>query len=255
MGLQYGIKEVLNGTVVDFTTKQPILYFDYASASSNDTATERLFLEGGQGNFRLMSFDHTKTSTFKLTLPLVDLKMLALLAGEDLAIEASNVFKREVLTVTTGKVTVSETPLDPNTITVNALQGTRDFGTAYTKAASAPTGQQFSITSKDITFAATENGKQVVVFYQYATQPTAQKISIKANKFPKAVSIFGDGLFQNQELEVSQAVKVNVYKAKPKGNFNLTMSSSAATTLEIEFDVFAILDANGNYSYIDYIIL
>lgn len=255
MGLQFGIKEVVNGTIVDFTTKKPVLYFDYATASSNENNAERLFLEGGQGNYRLMSFDHTKTSTFQLTLPMVDLKMLALLAGEDLATGASNVFKREVLKITANKVTLSETPID-GTLFVSNLEGLRDFGTdEYTKTASAPTGLQYTIAGKDLTFNATENNKTVVVFYQYASASTAKKISIKANKFPKTVSIYGDGLWQDQETETAKGVKVNVFKAKAQPNFTLTMSATDATSLEITFDLFAVQDGNGNYSYIDYIVL
>ena len=256
MGLQYGIKEVLNVGLVDFATKKPILYTDYATASTNEVQGERTFISGGQGNYRLMAFDHSKTSTLQMTFPLVDLKLLALALGDDLIQGAGTVYAREVLTVTSGKVTVSQTPID-NTISVFALQGLRDNGTEYTKVASAPTSTQFAWTSgsKDITFNTSENGKQVVVWYQYNTVSTAQKFTIKANKFPKMLTIFGEGLFRDQETDVDRAVRVNFFKAKPQQNVTLTMSSENTTTLEITFDLFAVKDASGDYAYAEYVLL
>lgn len=255
MGLQYGIKEVLNVGMYDFATNKPILFADYATVSTNEVNGERLFLSGGQGNYRLMSFDHSKTTTLKMTLPMVDLKMLALLAGDDLVTGvAQNVYKREVFTIADGTVTLSETPIADSQV-VYALSGLRDNGTEYIKVTSAPTGQQYSISNKTLTFDAAENGKQVVVWYQYATPTTAQKIGIKANKFAKAVKIFGDGLWRDQETETDKAVKVTVHKAKAQSNFTLTMSSDKATELEVTFDVFAVKDANGDYAYIDYVVL
>jgi hypothetical protein len=46
MGLQYGIKEVLNLSFVDFATNKPILYADYAEVTSNENQMQRLDLRG-----------------------------------------------------------------------------------------------------------------------------------------------------------------------------------------------------------------
>lgn len=255
MGLQYGIKEVCNFFVSDFATNKPILYADYAEVSSNENSAERTDMRGGQGNYKITSWDHTKDSKLQVTLPTVDLKMLALLAGEDLAIAAQNVFKREVLTIASNKVTLAETPID-GTIFVFQLQGLRDHGQEYTKVASAPTANQFTVSSKDLTFNASENNKTVVVYYQYATPATAQTVSIKANKFPKAVKIAMDGIWRDLETETDKAVKINVFKAKAQPNFTLTMSSTDYTKLEITFDLFAVKDnTTGDFKYIDYVVL
>lgn len=256
MSMQYGIKEVVNGVLTDFVTKKPLVYFDYAETTSNENQAERVFLEGGQGAYRLMAFDYKKTATFKLTLPLVDLKMMALLAGEDLATGAADVFKREELVITTDKVTLSETPID-GTLFVYELDSQRDNGEEFTAAVvpATPTATEYSLTAQDLTFDTTNNGKTVVVFYQYATTPTAKKISIKANKFPKAVSIYGDGLWVDQVTEQAQAVKVVVHKAKVQPNFTISMDMQNPTKLELTFDLFAVKEANGDLSYIDYILL
>jgi hypothetical protein len=251
MSLQFGIKEVYNLNIADFTTNKPFIYVDYAEAATNENSGERTDLRGGQGYYKLLGFDHTKDSTLSLTLPLVDLKMLALLAGEDLAEGAADVYKREELTVqgdaTNGYyVTASETVIS-GTAVVNHLEGERDYGDEVTVG---------SVSGSTINLSGTVvAGDVVTAFYQYASPTTAKKISIKANKFPKTVKIYGDGLWRDQVTETDKAVKLTVHKAKPQLNYTLTTSSADATTLEITFDMYALKDADGDMSYMDYVIL
>lgn len=247
MGLQYGIKEVLDVNILDFKTKKPLLFVDYAESTSNENAGTRLDVSGGRGNGRLMSFDHTRTATFKLTLPLVDLNMLAVLTGEDLQTSAGDIFKREVLTAVdntgTIKVTLSETPV--GTVSVYKLDGTRDVGTEVTGG---------TVSGTDVTFSTgVAAGDDLVVYYQYAVPATAKTISIKANKFPKAVEIYAEGLARNQEDEQDYPVHVHVFKARPQTNFTFTMEGQNATKLDLTFDCYEVKNAAGDGQYIDYI--
>lgn len=255
MGLQYGIKEVCNFAVYDFATNKPSFFADYAEVTTIETSGERTDMRAGQGNYKITSWDHSKDVKLQVTVPVVDLKLLAMLAGDSLITGAQNVFKREVLTIASGKVTLSETPL-PNDIAVFRLEGQKDNGIEYTKTASAPTGTQFSISGKDLTFNASENGKTVVVYYQYTTPTTAQKISLKANKFPSTVKIFMDGLWREIETDLDRVVKITAFKAKPQPNFTLTMSSNDYTKIEMTFDLYAVQDtATGDLKYLDYVVL
>lgn len=249
MGLQFGIKEVYNLNIVDFATNKPFIYVDYAEATTNENTAERTSLKGGQGYYKLMDFDHSKESTLKLTVPLVDIKLLAMLAGDDLVEGATSVFKREELTVADNggkmKITLSETPID-KTVVVHKLEGLRDYGKEVTVS---------NVTGNKVELTGVADGEKVVVFYQYSSPATAKKFSIKANKFPKTVKIFGDGLWRDQETGMDKAVKMMIHKAKPQANFTLTTSGSDVTTLEITFDLYPIKDAAGDMSYIDYVVL
>lgn len=260
MGLQFGIKEVYNLNIVDFATNKPFIYVDYAEATTNENTAERTSLKGGQGYYKLMDFDHSKESTLKLTVPLVDIKLLAMLAGDDLVEGATSIFKREELVVVNNHeelgvltddildkkmITLSKTPID-ETVVVHKLEGLRDYGKEVT--VSDVTGNKVELTGVDL-------GDRVVAFYQYLSPATAKKFSIKANKFPKTVKIFGDGLWRDQETGMDKAVKMMIHKAKPQANFTLTTSGSDVTTLEITFDLYPIKDADGDMSYIDYVVL
>jgi hypothetical protein len=239
----------------DYATKNPLFFADYAEATSQDVAGERVFVNGGIGNPRLLAFDHTKTSDLKLTLPLVDLNLLALLSGDTISTGIQNIYKREVLTVSAGSTaTLSQTPLAGTTPSVFYLQGTRDNGTALTKVASAPTAGQYSISSATVTVNSADNGKQIVVWYQYATASSATNITVKASSFASAVQIVGTGLARDQVTETDVATNITFYKARPQNNFTITMSSTAVTTLELTFDLFAE-KVGTDYVYADYVFL
>lgn len=255
MGLQYSIHEVANLSIADFATNKPFVYADYAQVSSNDVSATTDELRGGQGNFLLQTATHTKKGDLKVTLPAIDLKMLAMLAGDDLATHNANAFQREVLTITAGAVSLSQTPID-GTLFVNELDGTRDIGTEYTKTSSAPTGTQYSITGKNLTFDTTKNGTELVVFYQYAAPVGATTITLTANKFPKAVTIYADAIWNDMESETDKGVKVIAYKCKPQSNFTITMDSTKFSDLQLTFDLLGMFDATtGDIKYIDYIVL
>lgn len=254
MGLQYAIKEVYNVTFWDFATNKPFAYVDYATAGTNEVASENTPVRGGQGNGLITTFHHTKTSTFNLSVPLVDLKLLALLGGDDMVTGAQSVYKREEFTITGGTVTLSQTPVTDSQV-VFALTGTRDLGQEYTKVPSGPTGNQYSISGSTLTFNASENGKKIVVWYQYTTAATANKVAIKANKFPKTVKITAEGLWRDVETDTDKVVAVTVHKAKPAPNFTLTTSSTDVTTLDMQFEMYTVKAANGDQQYIDYVVL
>lgn len=247
MGLQYGIKEVMDINLLDFKTKQPIVFIDYATATSNENTGERLDLTGGRGNAKQMSFDHSKASTFTLNVPLVDLNLLSILTGDDIGSGVGEIFKREVLTVTgsagSEKITLAQTPIS-GSVSVYKLEGLRDNGTPVTVD---------NVTGKDVDLSGAVAGDEVVAFYQYAAPASSKRVSVKSTKFPKAVEIFGTGLARNQEDEQDYPCHVHVFKARPQNNFTFTMSGTEATNLELTFDLYEVKDANGEGQYIDYI--
>lgn len=253
MSNQVAIKEVLNCQVYDFATGNPLYYFDYAETTEIDNAGQRLILSGGQGNYSLVSFDHTKTSTMKMKLPLVDTNLLATLMGDTVNIGAQNILKREVVTVAAGSATLSATPVSGTTTSVFYLSGSRDNGTAFTVSAT-PTAGQYSITGSTMTFNTGDNGKSVVVWYTYATPSTTTKFSMTTNKFVAPVKIVGNGIVRDQVTGTDRASVITIYNGRFKPNFNITMASTAATSLDLELDMFSVTQGN-NYVYYDVVYL
>jgi len=242
MSKQIGIKEVLNCWISRFDTAAPLCYVDYATDSSIATTAERLDLRGGQGNYKLLSFDHTKDCTFMLEMPLVDLEFLSMLTGKSLDIGAANVPKRQVLTASAGNtITLAATPVS-GTLRVFLLDGDRDYGTEQTAGTPASVQNTYSITGTLITLNATTapSGTKIVVQYQYASAATTRTVHFTADKFPIYVTIDGVGTVTDQVTGAERITAFAIKKAKPKNDFTITMKSTEATVLTMEFDLYTV---------------
>lgn len=244
MSKQLGIKEVLDMSFQNFTTGDPLYYVNYAMSSEIDNAATRIFLNGGRGNGRLLSFDHTKTATMKLDLPLVDISLIASLSGESVVTGAKEILNREVLTVTAGAAALAATPVVGASIYVYYLDGQRDNGTALTPIGSTPASGQYSITSGNLTFSTTDNGKQVVVWYQYNTPNTAVSFTNKVNKFAIPMKATGSGIATDQVTGADRACTFTIYNCKFQPNYNFTLNATAATQLQLMLDMFAVTQGN-----------
>ena len=249
MAKQFAIKEVVNCWLSKFTDDAPVCYVDYASDTSFSFEAERLDIRGGQGNFKLCSFDHTKSGTFKLEMPLVDLDFLTQLTGQDIITASAEVPKRQILTVASGAVALSATPV-ANTLKIYKLTDGRDYGTEQTSGSSA-VANQYTISGWDVTVNATScpDGTKLICEYKYDSPATTRTITFTANNFPEYMKINGIGVWYDEYAGTNKTVVFEVLKAKPKNNFTITQKSTEATMLTMDFDLFTQDDESGNKVY------
>ena len=240
MSLQFGIKEVLDILMRDYATGKPITFIDYAEASSNEFAAESLEIRGGRGNALLMTFDHSKTATMTLTLPLVDLHLLALLGGSELEKATKDVLKTEKKIVQNGVVTLDKIPVGE--VAVYKVDAGYGFGDKVEGAT--VEGKKVTVTGSD--------SEEVFVIYQHAIPATSKKVTIRSNAFPKAVSMSGFGLARDRNDQLDKPVQVEIHQACPQSNFTFNMAGTEATNLELTFNVMEYTDENGRKGYIDY---
>jgi hypothetical protein len=219
---QLAIKEVLNAQIFDYSTSDLLFYADYASDTSIDSTAERLDLRGGQGNYKLVSFDHTKNMTMKTELPLVDLEFIALLTGKALSIGSVNVPKREILYAdASNKITLSATPVS-GTLKIYLLSNERDNGTEQTSGSPA-TVNQYSLSGAQATLNSTTApvSTAFVVTYSYAAPATTRTMTFTADKFARYVRIVGQGIVTDQVTGENYVTVFDILKAKPKNNFTI----------------------------------
>ena len=265
---QYGIKEVMDFVLTDYHPepykRKPLLYVDYAQITDIENAGERLDITGGRGNKRLLSFDHSKTTAINLTLPLVDLKMLSLISGDSIKEKIKEIFKREVYFV---KEDAGETYIElkrepiVNSLYLYIPEGTRDLGDQLKPAESAGTvGEKEyevdDVNSKKIKLNATSNpaGSRVVVFYHSTTTTPVTTLSINPEKFPQAISFYGEGLWRDQVTEKDVIWDVVGHKGRIRPNYTLSMNATDATVLELVIDMYeAKVDGSECGVYVEYI--
>ena len=268
---QYGVKEVMNFTmakyVPDALKREPILTVDYATMTDIENAGERVDITGGRGNARLLSFDHSKTVAINVSLPLVDLKMLSLISGDEVSEKVSNIFRKEVMCVSldsgTGVayVELKRKPVDGSTF-LYKLEGNRDMGIQAIAVDVAPVGDigvgemyvdgdNRKIIVDKATFPI---GEEIVVFYTSNTGGKVENLRIDPAMFPQTISIFGDTLFRNQYTEEDEVYNVVVHKGRIRPEYTLSMNATDASVLDFTVDVYAFREKCKNRdTYIEYI--
>lgn len=250
--MQYGIKEVLDMTILDFASKDPVTYIDYALASTNEVTAERQHIHGGRGMAHQLSFDGQKESVLNLTIPLVDLNLLGHIAGDKVINDTtSEVLKTERIPVKKAEgegggftIEITDTPI--GTPSVYKVEGLRDFGESV----------EASWSDKQGTIAADadlQESDELYVLYQHTAPKGSKEIKVRTDVFPREVQIHGKGLARLQKDGLDYPTHITVHKARPRADFTFTMDGSEPTSLEIVFDMSAVRDADGESTYISYI--
>lgn len=244
---QFALKEVLNLTVFDYTLGTQLFYLPYCTETSVSTSSERVNIKGGMGNYQLCSFDFSKEMTAKISVPLLDLNLLAHLCGTTLTTGATTAHKDEVL-ITAGAtptITLSATPTS-GTLKVSLMNSEFDLGTAQTAGTPASQVNTYSLSGATITLSATSApaGTRVLVSYDYTTAATSQLITVLANQFLDFTRITGQGLWRNVTSGDDEVVSFDLKKTKFKPNMTLTQSSSNPTTLDLDVDLFYVASGN-----------
>ncbi len=240
---QFGIKEVMNIAITNYSTGAAIAYIPYATETSIMSEATRLDIEGGQGFYRLTSFDYGKKVTSKISIPLVDLNLLAHLTGTDLSTGATTAHQDEVLISSgaTPTITLSSTPTS-GTLKIYKINGDYDISTVQTEGTPATTENQYSISGTTVTLHVTSGvaGTKFLAMYDYTTGATATLITQLADRFNDFVRITGSGLWRNVYSTTDEVVSFDLKKCKFKPNYTLTQASSSATTLELEADLYFV---------------
>jgi hypothetical protein len=236
----FGVKEVMSLVIRDYSSANALLYIPYATSTDVMSESDRLEITGGQGNYSLTAWDHSKKLKGKLSLPLVNMAVLAHLTGTDLAVAATTAHRDEEL-ITSGAtptVTLSSTPTS-GTLKIYTLTGNYDL-TEVTSGTPSSTQNTFSASGTTITLNSTSHvaGTKVIAMYDFTTAATAQLVTILADRFTDFVRITGMGLWRNIATGDDEVVSFDLKKCKFKPNFTLTQATTAATTLELEYDCY-----------------
>jgi hypothetical protein len=244
---KYGVKEVADVTVYDLSTGKPILFLDTLKVSTIENTAENSAARGGKGNPKLLEWDFNREANVTMQDALMSPKSIALMTGNEMVTGAQTAYKREklvaIVSTTAGqtKVTTSETFLTGTVYTYKD-----DEITEITPVSK--TGSVIEFTNTNIPVGAT-----VVVYYQFTTDATAQKITISADKFPSYVKVVGDTLIRNSETGVDEPFQFVINKAKVQPNFTLTFQADGdPTVFDMNLTVFRTDDSPEMISLIKY---
>lgn len=258
MSNAFAIKDVLNFTVEEYVSfgRGKILFtVDYAGNTNINTTAERLPIRGGQGNYKIMDIDHSKDVEFSATLPLVDIKALAMKLGTEAKKGASKAPFDRIFTVgAESKVSLPAgiTPI-ANTLKVCLVEGKRDIKNELEVAASVVATGTYTITGQDIALFPEDApvGSKVFISCDYTTGVDSQSLKITADDFPSEIVIRGEGVVTDEHTKEKSVITFKVHNAKVKPEFEITMAGDSATELEFNCDCYAVTDVNDEKVFID----
>ena len=238
-----GIKDAADFWMRKKSDSKVVLRADYCSSTSIDTTSEQVY--AFKKGVKAIRWDKSRESTLKMETELMDLKWLSILLGSDFVTGVTNLSKFEKLTVSSGKITIAETPkagsLAVFELTSDGITHKKEIlvGNPGT------TQDKYSISGKDITLNATSqpDGTSMVVYYIYDSAATAQLFQCKTNVYPVNYELFMTTVIRDTN-GVDQFFQIHVPNCKPKSTVNFTLSTDSPTKLVMEFDMFG--DANDN---------
>lgn len=214
------IREVMELTLLDLTTDQPVVYFDDLKTSGLTNEAETVYTMGGAGNPQIIGFDHSRRAMMEVSTNSFQTPMLGTLGGGGVTVGATPVWKRDELTVSSDAATTTHTALGDAGSEIKYLYILNDdqtFGTEFVQAGTVGAGE-FTYTSgtKAITFNAAEvpDGTRIVCYYTYTSDALAQSIDFNVDSFAGNYKAVLKGLYRDQctgvdyEMEVSGKVKV-----------------------------------------------
>jgi hypothetical protein len=218
MTKKFGVKEVVDGTFYDYATGKPALFLDTLKLSNLENNAETSYIQGGQGNPRIMAFDYNRTATFNIQDALMNPTSLAMQSGTEVIKEVAQAHKREALVAVAGdtagsvEVSLAEAPLDGSVTVYKA----GDFSAEIT-----PTTVAQVLVIDEVDLAV---GEEVEVFYQYETSAETEQVIISSDKYGGYYKFVGSTIIRNAKTNKDEAFEIEMPKVKIMSNWTLNMS-------------------------------
>lgn len=238
----YGIKDSANFFVKyksGDNKGKTFIYSNYATVATNEWTSEQIYAKSK--NVNAIRWDYNRQSTLKVDMEVFDLKWISMLFGTEFVSGDTDILKREIVTVASGKVVITGELATKPMLEVYKLD---DDGISHideltvTTEESVTAGQyKIDTSNKEITIDSTEcpDGTKLVLFY-LTNKKGAKTLTISTDKFPQNFEIYADTLIRDTN-GVDEFVNIHYLNVKPKSQFTLTMDAANITTLSAEFDV------------------
>lgn len=221
---RFANRDVCDVSILDYVTQKPIMYIDYANATSTELTGESVYAYGGHGHVKRVTFTGERAGTLTLETQVQTFELYQLITGGTLS-DTAKVVKREVLTAGSDGLTLSATPVDD---TVNVYAATDDCGTAI----------EASVAGSKVTGTGITSGNEYIVYY-IEEKSNVKSVSIGAQSFPKNVTIHGE-TYMTTESGETIPYKMIAWKAMAQSNAQFGFSNTGdPQTLTITFDLMA----------------
>jgi hypothetical protein len=255
---QWGIREVAVATFYDIATGKALVQLTNLKTSGLENSANLVYARGGRGNPRLMGWSSDRDGKVTLQDAVFTNKVLAMMTGNGLVTASQNIYQRDVLTVNSNAATLNYTPVSTGAL-IGVYKANADGtdGQELTYTSSTVSTGKYGISGKSLTFFAGDipNGNKVNVYYQTATDSTANKISVTADKFAGTFRVVLDCLVRDYFTQNDYAAQIIIYNAKMEDNWKFSMASTGdPSVFDINLEILKPVGANSSNAMWDMII-
>ena len=241
----YGLKDCANLTVKSKETNKIKMYADYAKTSTIEFTSESVYAYNK--NTKAVRWDKNREGTFKTTMEIFTMDIIAMLFGSELEEKQIPFMKREVCQVKGGKATLTtQDTIKTGTLAVYKLDSSDMKTNLKEQIVGTPSSAEntYSIADKVITLNTTtfpDDTGYIACYYMVDTN--AQTFTVDNVSFPGGYEIYGDTALRNTD-QVDEFVQFELMNVKPQSNVTLTMDVDNVCSLEITWDILS--DKNGD---------
>lgn len=227
---RFANRDCVDMIISQYNDGTPLMYIDYANASSVELTGEAVYAYGGHNHVKRVTFQGNREATLTLETQVQSFKLYQLITGGDIKTTGVTLVQREELTATSTGLELSETP-EANTIYVFAYDD--DCGTKL----------DVSSNGKKITGTGLAASKKYIVYYKVkkstAGDTKVTSISLGAADYGQDVTITGL-TYMKTEGGVNVPYRIVAYKAQAQSNATWGFSNDGdPQTLTITFDLMA----------------
>lgn len=241
----YGLKDCANLTVKSKETNKIKMYADYAKTSTIEFTSESVYAYNK--NTKAVRWDKNREGTFKTTMEIFNMDIIAMLFGSELEEKQIPFMKREVCQVKGGKATLTtQDTIKTGTLAVYKLDSSDMKTNLKEQIVGTPSSAEntYSIAEKVITLnTSTFPDDTGYVACYYMVDTNAQTFTVDNVSFPGGYEIYGDTALRNTD-QVDEFVQFELMNVKPQSNVTLTMDVDNVCSLEITWDILS--DKNGD---------
>lgn len=231
---QMANREVCDMVFVDYKTKAPFLFVDYANTSSQELTGETVYAYGGKGHPRKVAFTGDKAGTLTIETQIQTPKLWELMTGGSKSTSATIMKHVTTKVGASGAITLGTgVTVTKETVWVYASD---DANTNTPLTVSTASANSVTVTG------ASENDT-VDVFYMTEISDV-YNINIKSTDFPKAFTVYGDTYMKTTDDDILPYL-FKAYKCVPQSNVSLSFANTGDPgTITITCDL--LVDDDGN---------
>lgn len=223
-------REVCDLIFLNYLTKTPFLFLDYANTTTTELTGETVYAYGGKGHPRRVGFDGEKGGTLTIETQMQSFKLWQLITGGEVT-KTAKYYVRKVLPVSGTSITLPEEAEEDSVIVFKIDD---DCGTPVESSAEGTT----------VTVESMSGQSQAIVYYMRSVTDRVQTINIKSTTFPSDFIVYGDTIMKSESGEILP-YRMTAYKCHPQSQISLAFSNNGDPgTITITCDLLA--DENDN---------